>query len=315
MPVIIDRCSFYDRDPKPGELLDCRVAVHQLDASAVVADVELTRGSRVWCRIDGWEDRRFDTNPRVWEVLRFPEKSCISEEHDAFSSVAPPWRNSASRDLLARRYLNERERAIHSELGPRAKNEWLLGRIALKDAIRRFLWKRGRGDLFPAEIEIDNDASGKPIARGPFEPVEISVAHKEGLAVARAAETALGIDLEKVVPRGADFEAIAFTLHELRLLPEGDDRDECIARFWVAKEAVAKQKGTGLGGNPRAFQIAEREGTGSPSPTHGNQTEINQFRNATPPAAETRLSVRAGGETTVVETVRVGEYVVGWTVP
>jgi phosphopantetheinyl transferase len=288
MPVIIDRASFYGPEPKAGTELECTALVRELDASSVLADVELVSRGKLWAKIDGWEDRRFDTDARVWDVLRFPEKNVLSETNDAFTSVTPPWRSTASRDLLARRYLDERERAAHAELGPRAKSDWLLGRIALKDAIRRHLWDRGHGPIFPAEIEIENDAQGKPLAHGPFADLEISVAHKNGIAVARVSDRPVGIDVEQVKPRGTEFELIAFTAHELRLLPNAD-RDAWIARFWVAKEATAKWLGTGLLGAPRDFVVTEIEGT--------------------------TLFVHARGRSVRVETVALDDHIVGWTCP
>lgn len=288
MPVIIDRATFYGPEPRPGTELECTALVRELDASSVLADVELVSRGKLWARIDGWEDRRFDTDARVWDVLRFPEKNVLSETNDSFTSVTPPWRSTASRDLLGRRYLDERERAAHAELGPRAKSDWLLGRIALKDAIRRHLWDRGHGPIFPAEIEIENDERGKPIAHGPFADLEISVAHKNGIAVARVSDRPVGIDVEQVRPRGTEFELIAFTAHELRLLP-GADRDAWIARFWVAKEATAKWLGTGLLGAPRDFVVTEIEGT--------------------------TLFVHARGRSVRVETAALDDHIVGWTCP
>jgi acyl transferase domain-containing protein/phosphopantetheinyl transferase len=289
MPVIIDRASFFAPEPEPGTRLECTAVVRELDASSVLADVELVHDGALWAKIDGWEDRRFDTDPRVWDVLMYPEWNGLGEHHEAFTSVTPPWRSTASRDLLARRYLDERERAVHAELGPRAKSDWLLGRIALKDAIRRHLWDHGHGPIFPAEIEIENDASGKPIARGPFTDLEVTVAHKNGIAVARVSDRGpAGIDVEQVRPRGTEFELVAFTAHELRLLPS-EDRDVWIARFWVAKEATAKWLGTGLLGAPRDFVVTEIDG---PS-----------------------LFVHARGRSVRVETVALEDHIVGWTCP
>jgi phosphopantetheinyl transferase len=318
MPVLLERVRFFAPEPPPGERLECTARILELDASLVRADVELSRGGRVWCRIDGWEDRRFDTDERVWNILMFPEKNLLTEMRpERFGVLRQPWRGAASRDLLARRYLTEKERKDQQKVGPRGKGEWLLARMAIKDCVRRHLWDRGHGPLFPAEIEIDTEPSGRPVVRGPFkEEIHVSAAHKQGLVVARISEgRACGIDLERIEPRSADFEELAFTASERALLPSAESpsgpntgpsptpsgeggasgtaglptpRDVAITRFWVAKEAAAKARGTGLSGNPSRFVVREIMGD--------------------------RLLDGSEGRRVWVETVHQGsDYIVGWT--
>jgi len=57
--------------------------------------------------------------------------------------------------------IGERERAAYERQTPRRQRSWLAGRIAAKDAVRDLLWKRGSGPLFPVEVEIDNEPSGR----------------------------------------------------------------------------------------------------------------------------------------------------------
>ncbi len=324
MPVLLERVRFFAPEPPPGERLECTARIRDLDASLVRADVELSRGGRVWCRIEGWEDRRFDTDERVWNILMFPEMNLLTEMRpERFGVLRQPWRGAASRDLLARRYLTEKERRDQQKVGPRGKGEWLLARMAIKDCVRRHLWDRGHGPLFPAEIEIETEPSGRPVVRGPFGgELHVSAAHKQGLVVAKIAEgRACGIDLERIEPRSADFEELAFTASERALLPPpeaprsrpGDaagaagtadlpsgpetsgtapptwaPRDVAITRFWVAKEAAAKARGTGLSGNPSRFVVREVIGD--------------------------RLLVGAEGQSVWVETVHLDrEHLVGWT--
>ena len=44
------------------------------------------------------------------------------------------------------------------------------------------------------------------------------------------------------------------------LLPTDDPTGEHATRFWCAKEAVAKARRKGLGGNPKRFVITEVDG-------------------------------------------------------
>ena len=59
--------------------------------------------------------------------------------------------------------------------------------------------------------------------------------------------------------RSEGFAAFGFAVDELRLLPEGD-RDEWLTRFWSAKEAVGKARGTGLAGNPKGLAVTAVDG-------------------------------------------------------
>jgi acyl transferase domain-containing protein/phosphopantetheinyl transferase (holo-ACP synthase) len=287
MPVKIDRIRFHGPPPEVGERLACSVRILRQGERDVVANLLLSRGGAVWASIEGWEDRRFDTDARLWPVMLYPEKNLLAEpQKEGFLLFADKYRSAPTRDQLSRRYLGEAERAQYEKQGPRGQRAWLSGRIAAKDAVRDYLWKHGRGPMFPAEISITNDPNGRPIVSGAFgEDLRISIAHKEDIAVALCEGARdVGIDVEKIEPRGEAFASLSFAPDELRLLDTGtDDRDEWLTRMWAAKEAVAKARGTGLEGNPRKLTIRDRVGE--------------------------RLLV----DGTWVETRRHGDYIIGWT--
>jgi acyl transferase domain-containing protein len=191
IPVSIGRCRFFGPQPPAGERLSCTVRVRDFGESHVLADVELRRGDRVWASIEGWSDRRFDSDDRTWSVLRFPSSHTIAVVRpEGFAVLAQPWRASASRELLARRYLGRAERAAFAAVDPRTQSGWLLERIAIKDCVRQHLWDRGQGPLFPIEIEI-SEGPGGPRVRGPFSSdLRVSAAHAGEVAVACVAEGA-----------------------------------------------------------------------------------------------------------------------------
>jgi hypothetical protein len=211
MPVLLERVRFFGPAPRPGERLDCTVRIRSFDDVGVRADVELVRAGAVWARIEGWEDRRFDTDERVWAVLRFPERNVLSSAMDeGVAVVVPPWRGAASRDLLGRRYLGEREREELGAVGPRRHASWLLGRIAIKDAARRLLWDGGHGPIFPVEIEVETGADGRPVLRGPIAGrLVAAVAEEEGIAAAVVAAGSAGVAIERVGAREEEARALA----------------------------------------------------------------------------------------------------------
>lgn len=261
MPVIVDEVRFFGPDPEPGERFDCQVWIRRSGARQVRADLELSREGRTWAFIEGWVDHRFQTDERLWEVMMHPEHRLLSEPLDGVPggrSLSLELRDQAMADYWARRYLTNAEiAAMRARRGP-AQRTWLYGRMAAKDAVRAWLWEQGAGPIFPIEIEILPDEAGRPVVRGPgCERLEVSIAHKPGRAVAMVRqEGPAGIDLERVEERDEGFVDLAFTAPERALL-EGRDRAEWIARLWVAKEAVAKSLGAGLGGNPRRFEVVE----------------------------------------------------------
>jgi phosphopantetheine--protein transferase-like protein len=152
------------------------------------------------------------------------------------------------------------------------RHEWLLGRAVAKDAVRRLVEAHAGVRLAPADIEIRPDPYGRPEAVGAFaarlgiQPA-ISISHSRGTAVALAALCSgqqVGIDLENLAQRREDFEAIAFSPDERRMLAAmpRESRQEWALRMWCAKEAVAKALGRGFSIGIQAFHITGAE-TGS----------------------------------------------------
>ncbi|MDB5027242.1 MAG: beta-ketoacyl synthase, partial [Candidatus Eremiobacteraeota bacterium] len=271
LPGGVEAVEFFGPQPAAGDSITGTVRIRSVTPRAVYADLELAdRHGRVYARLSGFENRRFSTDELIWPVLCYPELNTISEtEPGGWVRLTERWDGAASRDVIARRYLGAAEREEDRTRAPRGRRHWLMGRIAAKDAVRRWLWGRGAGPLFPVEVTIANDERGRPLvsAPGPL-PVSVSIAHSGDLAVAIAGEDAVGIDVEIVEPRDAGVEALALTASERALLDRivrdaggepGHARAVALTRFWAAKEAVSKAEGTGLEGRPAAFIVAAIE--------------------------------------------------------
>ncbi len=260
MPVRVKRIDFFGPEPAPGTMLDCTVRVREVAAKEVRSDIELVSEGRVVVRITGWEDWRFETNAGFL-AMRNPQSHLFAEEQpEGFMLVADRDWSAATRDWLARRFLSGEERAEFDELPLRRRSEWLIGRIAAKDAVRRLLFNRGHA-VFPIQVAVHSDPAGRPVVSGMFgEDLRVSIAHKNRTAVALAAVgTDPGIDLEPVELRSDRFTELAFAEDELALLPP-EDRAEWLTRLWCAKEAVGKSRGTGLAGAPRSLRLEEIDG-------------------------------------------------------
>ncbi len=271
LPGGVEAVEFFGPQPAASETITGTVRIGSVTPRTVYADLELAGANgRVWARLSGFENRRFATDDVTWPVLCYPETNTIVEpEPGGWVRLTERWPDVASRDLIARRYLGASEREEYRSHSPRGRRHWLMGRIAAKDAVRRWLWARGAGPLFPVEITIETDGHGRPTVNvpGPL-TVCVSIAHSGDLAVAIAHEESVGIDVEIIERRNPGLEMIALSAEERALLDRfpggGSDperaRSEAFTRFWAAKEAVSKAEGTGLAGRPTAFTVGAVDG-------------------------------------------------------
>jgi phosphopantetheine--protein transferase-like protein len=290
-PAGIDQLHYYGSPPMRGERVRCVVRIRSVSDTEVVADLELRRADgQLWARIDRWRDRRFNTDEVTWPVFVFPEHNRIAQQQPSGWFLARDrWPDPATRELIMRRYLGAAERADYQRRNPRAARQWLLGRIAVKDAVRQWLWDTGAGPVYPIEITVTNDPSGRPHVVGPFtEPPEVSLAHSGSLAAALVGDPGcsrgVGIDIEQIADRDDNAIAAIFTDAERRLLDtqctSAAHRPSWVTRFWAAKEAVAKAAGTGLAGRPHRFAVERVDGdrllvmTGETAPSRWAHTTV-----------------------------------------
>ncbi|MFJ9714488.1 beta-ketoacyl synthase N-terminal-like domain-containing protein [Streptomyces sp. NPDC101213] len=317
-PVGMREMRFHGPHPAPGTRVGCLVRITSLTDASLEADVQLTVGGTVWAELRGWQDRRFDNDPRTRPVERFPERHTLSEARPGgWTLLHERWPDLASRELIMRNSLAGPERVRYAEHAPRGRRQWLLGRIAVKDAVRRWLWDRGEGPVFPAELRVDNDEAGRPYVTGVhgrvLPPLDVSLAHCAEAAVAivrpHTPWPGPGIDVEEVTDRTPETLAAALGREELGLLralasegtragaPDGSEA-WWFTRFWAAKEAVAKAEGTGLRGRPRDFAVLDAAPAGDRLTVAG-RLERAYTVHCAPAANPPRLPDRA--------------YVVAWT--
>ncbi|WP_329222748.1 polyketide synthase dehydratase domain-containing protein [Streptomyces sp. NBC_01485] len=284
-PVGMREMRFHGPHPVPGTEVGCLVRITDLTDTFLEADVQLTVEGAVWAELYGWQDRRFDNDPTTKPVERFPEFNTLSEARPGgWQLLHERWPDLASRELIMRNSLGGVERSRYAEHPPRGRRQWLLGRIAVKDAVRQWLWDQGEGPVFPAELRVHNDEAGRPYVTGVHGRVlpalDVSLAHcaEAGVAIVRphTPGPGPGIDIAEVADRTPETLAAALGTDELRLLHglstntgdtdstgrTGDSEALWFARFWAAKEAVAKAEGTGFGGRPRDFTVLDATPSG-----------------------------------------------------
>jgi phosphopantetheinyl transferase len=251
---------FHGPHPAPGERLECLVRITGLTKEFLDADMQLVHHGAVWAELTGWRDRRFDSTAHIRQADRTPERSTLSHEQPGgWALVHEQWPDLATRELIMRNYLAGTERDDYDRHPPRGRRLWLLGRIAVKDAVRHLLWGDGEGGIFPAELRVANDEGGRPYVTGAYgrtlPELTVSLAHCGEVGVALARYGPCGIDVEEIKPRTESTVDAALGARERALFDELGGGDLWFARFWTAKEAVAKLRRTGLRGEPRDFEV------------------------------------------------------------
>ncbi|MFC0439600.1 beta-ketoacyl synthase N-terminal-like domain-containing protein [Kutzneria buriramensis] len=202
-PVQMGRIEFFGPHPAPGTPVDCLIKVVDVSERLYQVDAQLTVNGVVWAEITDWRDRRFDSHMDLDEAWRFPERNALSQRQPGgWVAVAERWPDLASRELYLSKYLSGRERACYDQLPPRNRRHWLLGRIAVKDAVRNLLWDNGSGPVFPAEVLVSDTADGRVTVAGnngfPLPEVSVSLAHKDelGVAIARFGRAPVSIAID-----------------------------------------------------------------------------------------------------------------------
>ncbi|WP_435888322.1 beta-ketoacyl synthase N-terminal-like domain-containing protein [Streptomyces niveus] len=303
-PVRMEHIRFHGPHPRPGERLTCLIRITEVTDLTLTADMQLIGADGlVWAEFTGWQDRRFDTDANIRAVDRFPGENTLSDAGPGgWAIVHERWPDLATRELIMRNMLGGAERARYDGLPPVRRRQWLLGRIAAKDAVRRLLWHEGAGELYPAEISVRNDASGRPLAEGvhgrELGELTVSIAHRRETGVAVAARGTCGIDIEEITDRPRTTVETSCDTSELTLLDALVARSPgsgalWFTRFWAAKEAVAKARGTGLRGRPAEYRVVAADANRARVVTGGRLYEVRLQETANPPGLPERRYVVA----------------------
>ncbi|MGB5962863.1 MAG: beta-ketoacyl synthase N-terminal-like domain-containing protein [Coleofasciculaceae cyanobacterium] len=266
-------------EPLPaGSKILCRAFIEFTSSSQIKAQFELLdENNKVIASLAEWTDRYYTVPHNFYQCRLQPQTSYLSTawmqsdlglvcrriepfpEHFLDDSWGI-WKR-----VLAHLMLNQAERNFWYKLPEKGgrRTDWLLGRIAAKEALSQWAKQTFNLELASADIEILPNDLGKPLVSCPELEVigwlpNISISHSRGYIIAGVAPAnmQLGLDLEYLdVPRPDDWLLGAFTEQELALAPQINR--EITIGFWCAKEAAAKAFGTGLKGVPQQWQITQ----------------------------------------------------------
>ena len=261
-PLRLESLEIFGDDPAEGTDVACQISVSRLERHRVRVQAEIIRpDGRVWMRLNDWDDWRFYWPPRYRDVFRRPDRELLGEalplagETGAVAVwVEPPgdMGRPVWRDVLECVQLSPQERqgCLKPTGDERLRSLRLWGRIAAKEAARRIWLAAGEPPVFPVDITIEPDVTGRPVLHSRRNPERddmpaVSIAYTDGVAVGIAAPDSkahLGIDIVSL-EQGSDARQSALISAQDRFLLEqldGTVHDEWRGRIHAAKQAVAK---------------------------------------------------------------------------
>jgi 4'-phosphopantetheinyl transferase len=156
--------------------------------------------------------------------------------------------------------LSEHEQLRLTELrSAKRRSDWLIGRWTAKQLIQAYM-ERQFGIQPPLNsLTVTNDPDGAPRVildcetnlKSKIQNLKLSISHCNGHAFCALSDSPgmqLGVDIERVEPRSAEFAVDYFTAHELEQLRAAppDSQDTLVTLIWSAKEAALKAMRLGL---------------------------------------------------------------------
>lgn len=268
--------------PKEGARLNCYLRLTGVTPKSHICDIVVTGGDgNAVMEINGWEEitarvpqalcemvlqpaTKFLTESISPEVLGSPETNVASAfitdvPYALFERNEEFWLKIMSHVVLDSL---ERKQFLEMKGSASRRTEWLYGRIAAKEAVRRYLKDFHQARWSYADVEIWPNAEGKPNAIGDWKQylasqLDIAIAHTSQFVVAVAASNyRVGCDVESVArDLSEEFTNGVFTPDEQEVAARSSSPAQAIIRFWCAKEAVSKTLGTGIRYSPREMVI------------------------------------------------------------
>ena len=277
------RLEFHAPLPNEGAKVKCYLRLTGVTPKSHLCDIVVSDGNGgVLMTIAGWEEIVKYIRPEYRELIMQPATSFVTKSLSAETLGSPsadvaaayvtdvPYADFERDDEIWLKtfsciVLGEKERAQFKTMPGSAarRTEWLFGRIAAKEAVRRYLKDFHQARWSDADVEIFADDAGKPYAIGAWNDylqlkLDIAIAHTSQFVIALAATNArIGVDVESVSrDLSGEFTAGVFTPQELELAASAVNPSQSFIRFWCAKEAVSKALGTGIRYSPKELVIA-----------------------------------------------------------
>lgn len=270
-------------DPKPLTRLKCYLRLTGVTPKSHIADIVVSDGNgNQLLTIDGWEELTERVPEEYCELVLQPANAFLTKEipseligevpkdtASAFITDIPYvtferneefWLKTLSSIILS----DEERKNFSARTGATSRRtEWLFGRVAAKEAVRRFLKDVYQARWSDADVRIWADDLGKPHAIGEWSDnmssrLDIAIAHTAQFVIALASPNQrVGVDVESVGRNlSEEFASGVFSPAELELAAQSINSAQSIIRFWCAKEAVSKALGTGIRFSPKEMVVS-----------------------------------------------------------
>jgi acyl transferase domain-containing protein len=265
-PFGLDELQLFGPPPPAGTPVTGHARISLAGGAQLRSDLDLA-GPDGWllARLTGWANHRLDLPEPLARLGISPRDAVLAAPWTALTSQLPGAVACCRLDdlqlgphgriwerALAQIVLSRGERAVWSRLSgsSRHRSEWLLGRVAAKDAVRALLQSTSGVALCPADVEIIEEPDGKLRSTGPWSqrsPV-VSLVTRDGAKVAVAGYCGtIGIALEHLA---------SDEVGHARKHPLVAALDEPLRAEWALRLRCATQAATALGGEPAAGLVA-----------------------------------------------------------
>ena len=273
---------FFAPEPPPGGRLKAYLRLTGVTPRSLTVDISVSDGQgNQLVEIHGWEELSTHVARKLYDFTLSPTENYFTDplpnelmppapvpvwgavvqsfEPRFFTGNQELWLKTLAMIVLTPQ---ERDEWYDNSSSVARRLEWMLGRVAAKEAVRRHLQETRRERWGAADIAVWPDDSGKPHAIGPWMQeqggqLDLSIAHTASLVVAAVAENArLGIDLERLGrDLSEEFARGVFSQEEQNLAASCGDAPAMLLRFCCAKEAVSKALGTGIRYSPIDLRV------------------------------------------------------------
>ena len=283
-PFRMRRLEFHGQIPAEGSRLNCYLRLTGVTPRSHLCDISVTDGNgNAVMTISGWEELTERVPSEYRELILQPATAFLTNAltkdflGEPATDVSSAWITDMPYQIFERNDELWLKTLSHVILGAQERDdfkkmpgstsrrtEWLFGRVAAKEAVRRYMKDCHHARWSDADIQIWRDDSGKPHALGAWgdyltEKIDIAIAHTAQFVIALAAANArVGVDVESVTRDLSDeFTAGVFVEEELEIAASAANASQAIIRFWCAKEAVSKALGTGIRWSPREMNVTD----------------------------------------------------------
>ena len=278
----LQRMSLHALSLPPGQHLHCYLRYAGATPKSLMTDIQVSDGNgTLVMELHGYEELTERVPDEYRQLLLAPARTFLTKDVPADRLGAPAtavasamladvpyplferneklWLKTVSHIVLAK---SERREFEVMTGGTARRTEWLFGRIAAKEAVRRFLETNYQARWSDADVEIYRDDSGKPHPIGKWNDflsskIDLAIAHTAQFVVAVVAANArVGVDVEaRDRDLSDEFTRGVFRPEEQELATRAADAPSAILRFWCAKEAVSKALGTGIRYSPKELVV------------------------------------------------------------